>query len=190
MARSPLKEEQEVAKDIEKSRVFIHPGTFYEEDKLHFIMSLLNKITDPLLKQLKQGVSPPKLAQSVAFGMVLGTLPVVGATTSLCLIAATIFKLNHVAIQTINYVAYPIQFALLIPYFRLGEWIFGAQPIALDIKMILQEFNVDFGLALKKYAMTALMGTVAWLVISPLVYATLYFSSLKIFKRFTPKPGP
>lgn len=135
-------------------------------------------------------MSPPKLAQSVAFGMVLGTLPVVGATTSLCVIAAAVFKLNHVAIQTINYVAYPIQFALLIPYFRIGEWIFGAEPIAIDIQMILQEFNVDFMIALKKYAMTALMGTVAWLLFSPLIYAILYFSSLKIFKRFAPKPIP
>jgi uncharacterized protein (DUF2062 family) len=151
-------------------------------------MGLLNKITDPILKQLKQGVSPHKLAQSVAFGMVLGTLPVVGATTSLCVIAAAVFKLNHVAIQTINYVAYPIQFALLIPYFRLGEWIFGAEPIALDIKMILQEFNVDFMIALKKYAMTALMGTVAWLLISPINYLVLYFSSLKVFQRFVRKP--
>ncbi len=152
------------------------------------MMPLLNKITDPLLKQLKQGVNPAKLAQSVAFGMVLGTLPVIGATTSLCVIAAAIFKLNHVAIQTINYVAYPIQFALLIPYFRMGEWIFGAEPIALDIKMILEEFNVGFMIALKKYAMTAVMGTVAWLIFSPLIYAVLYFSSLKIFKKFAPGP--
>lgn len=170
--------------------VFIYPGTNYKEDRLHFSMNFLNKITNPLLNQLRQGVSPPKLAQSVALGMVLGTLPVVGVTTSLCVIAAAIFKLNHVAIQTINYVAYPVQFALLIPYFRIGEWIFRAQPIVLDVKMILQEFNVDFMMAFKKYAMTALMGTVAWLVFSPLVYATLYFSSLKLFKRFTSKPAP
>lgn len=150
-------------------------------------MSLIKKITDPLMKQLRQGVSPHKLAQSVAFGMVLGTFPVLGSTTTLCLIAAAVFKLNHVAIQTINYVAYPIQFALLIPFFRAGEWIFGAKPIELDIPMIMQEFNVDFMTALKKYSMTALMGVVAWLIFSPIFFAALYFLSLKIFKRFSPK---
>ncbi len=150
-------------------------------------MRLLKKITDPILKQLKQGVSPEKLAQSVAFGMVLGTLPVLGTTTSLCILAAAIFRLNHVAIQTINYVAYPIQFALLIPFFRLGEWIFGATPIELDVPVIMQEFNVDFMIALKKYAMTALMGTVAWLLISPFFFGILYFTSLKVFQRFSPK---
>ncbi len=139
------------------------------------------------MKQLRQGVSPHKLAQSVAFGMVLGTFPVLGSTTTLCLIAAAVFKLNHVAIQTINYVAYPIQFALLIPFFRAGEWIFGAKPIELDIPMIMQEFNVDFMTALKKYSMTALMGVVAWLIFSPIFFAALYFLSLKIFKRFSPK---
>lgn len=149
-------------------------------------MSVLSKITDPIMKQLRQGVSPEKLAQSVAFGMVLGTLPVIGVTTSLCVLAAAIFKLNHVAIQTINYVAYPIQFALLIPYYRIGEWIFGATPIELDIPFILQEFSVDFMAALKKYALSALMGAFAWLLFSPLFFSVLYFSSLKLFRRFRP----
>ncbi len=150
-------------------------------------MNLFRKIADPIFKQLKQGVSPHKLAQSVAFGMVLGTLPVIGPTTALCVIAAAIFKLNHVAIQTINYVAYPVQFALLIPFYRAGEWIFGAEPIAIDIPMILQEFNVDFMIALKKYAVSALMACVAWLLFSPVFFGILYYSSLKLFQRFALK---
>lgn len=150
-------------------------------------MKILRKISDPIFKQLKQGVSPHKLAQSVAFGMVLGTFPVLGPTTALCILAAAIFKLNHVAIQTINYVAYPLQFALFIPFYRMGEWIFSAEPIAIDIPMIIQEFNVDFMMALKKYAISALMAIVAWMLFSPVFFTILYFSSLKLFQRFAPK---
>lgn len=146
-------------------------------------MKIIRKITDPLFKQLKQGATPEKLAQSIAFGIVLGTFPLLGTTTSLCLLAASIFKLNHIAIQTMNYVAYPIQILLLIPYFRMGEWIFSREPIALDIKMITQEFNDNFLLALEKYLKTGLMGAFAWLLIAPIAWVALYYVSRLLIKR-------
>jgi uncharacterized protein (DUF2062 family) len=148
---------------------------------------LLKKIYEPLLAQLKQGVSPTKLAQSVAFGMVLGSLPVIGVTTSLCLIAAAIFKLNHVAIQSVNYLVYPIQIALIIPYLRMGEWLFQENPASLDIKVLLSEFRYEFMQSLSKYGLTAFHGVVAWAIVSVFAFPIIYFAAKLVFTRLLKK---
>ena len=150
-------------------------------------MGLLKKIYDPLLAQLKQGVSPTKLAQSVAFGMVLGSLPVIGITTSLCLLAATIFKLNHVAIQTVNYLVYPIQIALIIPFLRMGEWLFDVAPASLDIKVMIFEFRNEFLLSIQKYGMTAMRGVAAWAIVAPVSFLFIFFVSKILFEKLLKK---
>ena len=42
------------------------------------------RVVTPLIAQLKQGVTPEKLALTVALGLVLGIFPILGATTLLC----------------------------------------------------------------------------------------------------------
>lgn len=150
-------------------------------------MKLLKKIYDPLLAQLKQGVSPQKLAQSVAFGIVLGSVPVIGVTTSLCLIAAAIFKLNHVAIQTVNYLVYPVQIALIIPFLRMGEWMFNIEPANLDIKIMIYEFRHEFMNSIERYGMTALRGVAAWAIVAPVSFLLIFFLAKIIFTKLLKK---
>lgn len=150
-------------------------------------MKILKKIYDPLMAQLKQGVTPEKLGQSVAFGVVLGSVPVIGVTTSLCLLAAALFKLNHVAIQTINYLVYPLQIALIIPFLRMGEWIFNVAPASLDVKIMIYEFQHEFLKAFEKYGMTALRGVAAWAIVAPFSFFLIYFLSKFIFAKLLKK---
>lgn len=150
-------------------------------------MKVFKKITDPLLAQLKQGVTPKKLSQSVAFGVVLGSVPVIGVTTSLCVIAAAIFKLNHVAIQTINYLVYPVQIALIIPFLRLGERLFGVTPASLNLTFMMNEFRQDYLFFFQKYGMTALRGVAAWAIIAPFTFAIIFFISKIIFENISNK---
>lgn len=150
-------------------------------------MKILKKIYDPLLVQLKQGVTPEKLGQSVAFGVVLGSLPVIGVTTCLCLLAAALFKLNHVAIQTINYLVYPIQIALIIPFLRMGEWLFNVPPASLDVKMMIYEFQHGYLKFIEKYGMAALRGVAAWAIVAPVAFFLIYFLSKFIFDKLLKK---
>lgn len=153
-------------------------------------MGLLKKIYDPLLGQLKQGVTPSKLAQSVAFGVVLGCLPILGITTSLCLLAAAVFKLNHVAIQSVNYLVYPIQIALIIPFLKMGEWLFNITPANFDISLMVYEFRNEFLLSLQKYGMSALRGAVAWAIVAPVSFLFIYFLSKYVFEKVLKKIHP
>ncbi|MFY9660850.1 MAG: DUF2062 domain-containing protein, partial [Terriglobales bacterium] len=91
----------------------------------------------PIVALLTQGITPEKIALSLAFGIVLGIFPVPGSTTLLCAAAALIFRLNLPAIQLVNYLIYPLQLFLLLPFIRLGEMLFRAAPLRLSLTQIL-----------------------------------------------------
>jgi uncharacterized protein (DUF2062 family) len=79
---------------------------------------------------LRQGVSPRRLAVTLALGFAIGCIPVLGVPTVLCAALAFGLRLNLPAIQAANYAAMPFQLALILPFVRLGERIFrgAAQP--------------------------------------------------------------
>jgi uncharacterized protein (DUF2062 family) len=74
---------------------------------------------------LNQGISPQRLAITLALGFAIGCLPVVGIPTLLCAGVALALGLNQPAIQAANYAAMPLQLALIVPFVRLGGWIFS-----------------------------------------------------------------
>jgi uncharacterized protein (DUF2062 family) len=69
---------------------------------------------------LRQGISPQRLALTLALGFAIGCLPVVGIPTALCALLALTLKLNLPAIQAANYAVMPLQVALIVPFMRLG----------------------------------------------------------------------
>lgn len=75
---------------------------------------------------LCQGISPERLALTLALGFAIGCLPMIGIPTALCLLIALGLRLNVPAIQAANYAAMPLQFILILPFVRLGGWMFTA----------------------------------------------------------------
>ena len=65
------------------------------------------------------------------------------STTLLCLAVAPVFGLNQPAMQLANYLAYPLQLVLLIPFFRLGARLFGIDPSTLLLPAMLHTFKLD-----------------------------------------------
>jgi len=72
---------------------------------------------------LRQGISPPRLALTLALGFAIGCIPVVGIPTLLCAGLALALRLNLPAIQAANYVVMPLQLLLIVPFVRLGGWL-------------------------------------------------------------------
>ena len=71
------------------------------------------------------GLTPEKTALIVAVGLAIGTFPVWGCATILCAAAAFALRLNPPALQLMNQIATPAQFALLLPFARVGEHMIG-----------------------------------------------------------------
>ena len=132
------------------------------------------RITGPILDLLRQGVTPEKIAISIALGITLGVTPVLGSTSILCFLAAVALRLNLPAIQLVNYLVYPLQFALLIPFFRMGEWIFAAQPANVSVAHVLELIRADVWSAITILWTATLHALVAWLAAGSLAALAMY----------------
>ncbi len=139
---------------------------------------------------LLQGIAPEKIALTIALGIVLGVTPVLGATMLLCTVAAMALGLNLPAIQLVNGVAYPLQFLLLIPFYRLGAWMFGADASTISLDGVALLIRAGVGHAITTLWVVTMHALVAWLalgaVTSAILYAALVPMVRLLWKRVQP----
>ena len=147
------------------------------------------KVVDPIVRLLKQGISPEKIALCMAIGIVLSIFPVIGVTTLMCAIAAIVLHLNLPAMQIVNYLAYPLQIALLIPFFQLGAWLFGVEPLPLSAQDLITMFKADFRGSLHQLWGTTLHAIVAWTLICLPTTAGLYYILRPVIRKMAPGHG-
>lgn len=137
------------------------------------------RVVGPLAAQLRQGITPEKIALSLALGLVLGCFPILGAATLLCTLAGMALGLNQPVLQVVNQAAYPLQLALLIPHYRAGEWLFQTPPVPLSIPLLYERFAADWLRFLHDYGQLALQGIAVWCLLAPLAVGAVYFSTRK-----------
>ncbi len=94
------------------------------------------KILRPLLRQLRGGVNPRRIAWSLALGIVIGINPSVGITTLLVIVLAWAFGLNQVASQVGVHAASPIHLLLFIPFIQLGVHLFHTRQLPMNMHQI------------------------------------------------------
>lgn len=90
------------------------------------------RVLTPLRDLLLTGITPRRLAWSLAIGVVLGINPLLGTATLLTLAAALAFRLNVVATQLANYLVYPLQLVLILVFLRAGSSLFRSDPVPFD----------------------------------------------------------
>lgn len=133
------------------------------------------RVVAPILAQLRQGITPERIALTAALGAVIAVFPILGSTTLLCGLAAWALRLNQPVIQLVNYLCYPLQFALLLPLYRAGEW-FGAPHVSLSIPEMLARFEAGPLEFVAEFGLVALGGVAAWLVVAPFAILLLYLA--------------
>jgi uncharacterized protein (DUF2062 family) len=141
------------------------------------------KLVRPILDLLRQGVTPEKIALSLALGAALGVFPALGWTTALCAIAAIVLRLNLPAIQIVNYLMYPAQIVLLVPFFRLGEKLFRAPHLAVSAPQIYGMIHASAWNAIKLLWTTTWHAMVAWGLIAPVFVGLMYVILTPVLRR-------
>ena len=136
-----------------------------------------------LRELLLGGVTPEKIALSLSAGFVLGVFPALGWSSLLCAAAAWMLRLNLPAIQMVNWVAYPVQLALLIPFIRCGEWLFGAPPESISAGAIVQMIQNDAVQAIATLWWTTMRAIAVWLLLGPIAGLFLYRLTLPPIRR-------
>lgn len=141
------------------------------------------RIVDPVVALLKQGATPEAIALSMAIGALVGIFPILGTTTVILLVIGFVFRLNPVALQILNYVAYPFQLALIIPFIRLGERLFHVQPLPLSLDQLVTLFKGGTLHAIAVVWRSLMYASAAWLLVGPIGIVALYFVLLPIVRR-------
>jgi uncharacterized protein (DUF2062 family) len=125
--------------------------------------AMFTSIGAKVAEWLRQGISPRKLALTLALGFAIGCIPVIGIPTVLCAALTLALRLNLPAIQMANYVAMPFQLLLIVPFVRLGEYLFAGSrhyPAAMG-PLHLAPFA-----AIAHFGALALHALVAWLLVA------------------------
>jgi uncharacterized protein (DUF2062 family) len=144
---------------------------------------MFRRLTEPIVQLLRQGVTPDKLALSLAFGLGVGIFPVLGVSTILCTVLAIVLRLNLPAIQLVNYLASPAQLLLIIPFVRLGETVAGSPPQPLTIAAGLELIASGAIRAVVTLWDAIVHAAVGWLIVGPLVIVLLYIACRPVLTR-------
>lgn len=152
-------------------------------------MSIFTKLKTVIFDQVKQGVSPEKITQSIVFGIFIGCFPLIGLTTFLGFIFGYILKLNHIILQTVNYLMYPVQILLIPIYIKLISSVFEVGDVPIRPDLIVKLFVETPIEAIKIYAWVGLYSVLLW----SLLTLVLNFVSIKLLLpiviKFIRKPN-
>jgi uncharacterized protein (DUF2062 family) len=146
-------------------------------EETEIMMISLNNLKNFIKDLLKQGMSPDKIALSVALGGVLGIFPIPGISTAMCALLAMTLRLNHAMIQTVNYAVYPLQLLLLGVYIAIGNQWFGGSASVASFNSLADLIRHDLGGGLLALKQLGLYAVVVWLVTSPLLAVAVYIPS-------------
>jgi len=147
---------------------------------------LQRRVVRPILDLLRQGITPEKIALSIAIGLVLGVFPALGWTSLLCLIVAVRLRLNVPAMQLVNYLAYPLQLALLIPFLRAGEILFRAPRLSLSLSQIFTMVHDGVWHAIKTLWVVTFHAIAVWAILAPMAIYLIYNILATVLRRVAP----
>jgi hypothetical protein len=143
------------------------------------------KLAALLKNMLTQGVSPRKLALTISLGVFIGTVPAVWGSALLCAGLAVLFRLNHLGIQAANHLVYPLQIALIVPFYRIGADIFPWGP-SLSAEMFSKGIkNAAIG-SFFPIAVATVKALAAWFLITAPLAVMLYFLLWAVFAVYRP----
>jgi uncharacterized protein (DUF2062 family) len=146
-----------------------------------------NRLTRLILGLLSQGITPHKIALTLVLGLLIGVIPLIGASTTLCVVTALAFGLNLPLIQLVNYLVYPLQIVLLIPFVQAGQWLFRQPPLPFSLAQIKAKLEAGLWKAVVELWGYAVHGTVAWLLIGAVAGCVIYLALLALLRRAVPQ---
>lgn len=137
---------------------------------------------DPIVLQLTQGITPEKIALTLAVGSALALFPILGTTTLLCFIVGLILRLNQPIIQLINQALWPVHVPVIFLCVHLGERIFGVRHAHFSIRQMNTLFWNEPARFFHDFGAVALHAIVAWAILAPFYIAAIYWLALPLMR--------
>lgn len=139
-----------------------------------------------LLALIKLSTNARTTALSVTFGFYFGIFPVIGATTMLCIIAALIFRLDHLITQLVNWLVFPLQILFIIPFYKTGGILLANySPVATAQKLSFSGLLSPGSIKTISEAITsAIGGIVVWGLFTATTFYFVYMIVFPICRRY------
>jgi len=141
------------------------------------------RVLDPVLAQLTQGITPEKIALTIAVGSAIAMFPILGTTTLLCLFIGIFLKLNQPLIQAVNYLCTPLHLTFIFYSVRWGERLFGIAHSRLEFRVMMQTLRqhpLDF---VRDFSVTVFHASVVWAILAPFWAFAVYYVLLPILRE-------
>jgi hypothetical protein len=139
--------------------------------------NMWRQLTSPFVKRARAialcGLTPQKLALTLCLGIAFGIIPLVWGTSLVCFALAHALGLNHVALQSVNYLLLPVHLALLFPFFKIGATLLPWGP-PLPAHLIATLLHHPGQFTLNILGWLTLKALVIWLVTAIPVALVLY----------------
>ena len=124
----------------------------------------IKTLKDKITTLFKQGLNPIQLSQSIIVSGALSIIPILGVTTFILTALSLKKKLNLPIMMAISYLMWPIQILLIIPFIRVGEFIFSVPSTQHTAEEIIKSFQNDFFQTLSNLSFELLCGLGGWLL--------------------------
>ena len=136
------------------------------------------------MAQLTQGVTPDKLAATLAVGTACSLFPFLGFTSLLNLAVGVRLRMNQPILQTLNQLLGAVQLVLIIGYVRAGEWLWRAGEDRFTVADVLRVFReASLGDFLHRFGWAGVHAFSAWALTTPLLITAVYFAFRPVMRR-------
>ena len=140
-------------------------------------------VKDKIIALLNQGLTPKELSQSIIVSGLISTIPILGVSTFMITTVSLKRKLNLPVMISLSYLMWPVQILLIIPFIRVGEFIFSVPRNHHTVEEILSSFQNSFFQTLSHLSFELLCGLGGWMLTAVPVAVGVYWISLLFLKE-------
>jgi uncharacterized protein (DUF2062 family) len=134
------------------------------------------RVRDPIIALFTQGITPDKVALTLAVGAACSLFPFLGFTSLLNLGIGLWLRMNQPILQTLNQLLGPVQLVMIVAYVRLGEWVWQAQDGRFTIAEMLRIFReASLGEFFGRFGWAGVHAFTAWALSTPLLITAVYY---------------
>lgn len=142
----------------------------------------LRNLGQKLKGLLKQGLTPNELALSISIAMLIGVFPIYGTTTFILAFLALRLSLNLPIMIAVSYVLTPAQILLIIPFARVGEFLFGFETLGMDMESLQNAYADGILEVFSKYSGRLVLAVGGWMIVTIPIAVLFYVILFQIFR--------
>lgn len=137
-------------------------------------LSIASRILFMYRHSFRKDYTYQQTAISTTLGILFGIIPFIGINTVLCTLTALRFKLSLKQILATNYIMFPIQIMLVVPFTKLTAWIFGLTNKLPSFEGFYDDFDLNWMDMVSSIWFLSLLSLLVWSVISLVLSWVLY----------------